>query len=52
MPGPKLRKLRFQMIADIHGVTGILTFNGNDFRRYPGIEIWHPRDIELSWVGL
>jgi predicted nucleic acid-binding protein len=28
----------------VHGITHILTFNGEDFRRYPGITIVHPDD--------
>ena len=29
----------------VHGVQTIVTFNGADFRRYPGINILHPREI-------
>jgi len=28
----------------VHGVTHILTFNVEDFRRYPGIVVVHPQD--------
>jgi len=29
----------------ILGVQGIVTFNVTDFRRYAGIDVWHPRDF-------
>jgi predicted nucleic acid-binding protein len=29
----------------VHGITHLLTFNGDDFRRYPGITIVHPDDV-------
>jgi len=27
----------------IHEITHILTFNGSDFKRYPGITVLHPQ---------
>jgi len=43
--GKKAHDTRLVAAMNVHGVKGILTFNGDDFRRYPGIEIWHPRDV-------
>jgi hypothetical protein len=28
-----------------HGVPQLLTLNGRDFARYPGIAVLHPRDV-------
>lgn len=30
----------------VHRVTHILTFNVEDFRRYPDITVVHPEDVE------
>jgi hypothetical protein len=31
--------------ALVYGIDMILTFNGDDFRRYAGIKVLHPRDL-------
>jgi hypothetical protein len=30
----------------VYGVPNILTFNGDDFRRFPGISVVSPADIK------
>lgn len=30
----------------VHGVTHVLTFNVEDFRRFEGIQVLHPNDVE------
>ncbi|MDQ2950579.1 MAG: type II toxin-antitoxin system VapC family toxin [Acidobacteriota bacterium] len=32
----------------VHGLTSILTFDKDDFARYPGIEVVHPADVIFS----
>ncbi len=32
-------------IMQVHAVTSILTFNGDDFRRYPGITVFRPEEL-------
>ncbi len=29
----------------IHGIDSILTYNGDDFRRYPNVRVLHPGDV-------
>ena len=36
-------RLAAAMLA--HGVSHLLTFNGDDFRRYPGITVIHPQSV-------
>ena len=31
-----------------HGLTHLLTFNGEDFRRYPGIQLLAPQEIAAT----
>jgi predicted nucleic acid-binding protein len=34
-----------------HGVTHLLTLNDQDFARYPGISVLHPRDVAATVSG-
>ena len=43
--GKKAHDTRIVAAMNVHGVKDIVTFNGDDFRRYPGIRVWHPRDV-------
>lgn len=43
--GKKAHDTRLVAAMLVHGVQTIVTFNGADFRRYPGINILHPREI-------
>jgi len=43
--GVKIYDARLVAAANAHGVGSILTFNEDDFRRYPGIEVLHPRAL-------
>ena len=49
--GKQAHDTRLVAAMRVHGVTGIVTFNGDDFRRYPGIEVWHPRDVLQREAG-
>ena len=44
--GLKAYDTRLVASALVNGIQELLTFNGDDFRRYPGIKILHPRDIQ------
>ncbi len=35
-----------------HGLTNLLTFNKSDFVRFPGIQVFTPREILVSQTGL
>lgn len=43
--GKKAHDTRLVAIMNVHGVRGILTFNVDDFRRYPGIRVMHPSSL-------
>ena len=43
--GLKVYDARLVAISIVHQVKAILTFNVDDFRRYPGIESLHPRQV-------
>jgi len=43
--GLKVYDARLVASAFVYGIEVLLTFNGNDFRRYPGIKVLHPRDL-------
>jgi predicted nucleic acid-binding protein len=30
---------------NVHGITSILTFDIDDFKRYPRIRVLHPQDV-------
>lgn len=44
--GLKVYDTRLVASAFVHGIQDLLTFNGGDFSRYPGIKVIHPRDIQ------
>ena len=43
--GLKVYDARLVASAFVYGIEALLTFNGDDFRRYPGIRLLHPRDL-------
>ena len=43
--GKKAHDTRLVAAMLVHGVDAIVTFNGDDFRRYAGIKVFHPRDF-------
>jgi len=38
-------KSRLVAAMNVHAITSILTFDVDDFKRYPGIQVLHPQDI-------
>jgi predicted nucleic acid-binding protein len=43
--GLKVYDARLVASAFVYGIEALLTFNDDDFRRYPGVTILHQRDI-------
>lgn len=43
--GKTTHDARLVAAMKVHGVTSILTFNTEDFTRYPGIEVVNPADV-------
>ncbi len=43
--GKKAHDARLVAAMNVHGIAVILTFNTDDFKRYPGIRAVHPRDV-------
>ncbi|MBI1791452.1 MAG: PIN domain-containing protein [Acidobacteria bacterium] len=43
--GKKTHDARIVAAMAVHGVTHILTFNADDFARYPGINVLHPAEL-------
>lgn len=43
--GVQVHDARIVAAMNTHGITHLLTLNGADFRRYPGITIQHPQDV-------
>jgi predicted nucleic acid-binding protein len=37
---------RIAAAMTVHGITHLLTFNGADFKRYPGITVISPGDVK------
>ena len=48
--GLKVYDARLVASAFVNGIETLLTFNSDDFRRYPGIKLLHPRDIAHEHV--
>lgn len=44
--GIQVHDARLAAVMAVHGITHILTFNGDDFRRYPGVTVIDPRKGE------
>ncbi len=43
--GVRVHDTRLVAAMQVHGITHLLTFNGDDFRRYPHITVVHPQDV-------
>lgn len=43
--GKKSHDARLDAAMKVHGVTRVLTFNVQDFRRFEGIAVIHPEDV-------
>jgi predicted nucleic acid-binding protein len=46
--GVQVHDARLVAVMQAHGLTHLLTFNTDDFIRYPGIEVVHPRDLVIA----
>jgi predicted nucleic acid-binding protein len=46
--GLKVYDTRLVASAFVYGIAALLTYNGDDFRRYPGIKLLHPRDLQTA----
>lgn len=46
--GKKVHDARLVASMNVHGITHILTFNANDFSRYPGITVIQPHSLASS----
>lgn len=46
--GKATHDARIVAAMQVHGETSILTFNTDDFRRYPGIEVVHPAEVSAQ----
>jgi predicted nucleic acid-binding protein len=43
--GVQVHDARIVAVMNVYGISNLLTFNGPDFSRYPGIHVIHPKDI-------
>ena len=43
--GVHVHDARLVAAMNVHGITSILTFDVDDFKRYPGIRVLHPQDV-------
>jgi predicted nucleic acid-binding protein len=43
--GVKVHDTRLVAVMRVHGLTHLLTFNGDDFRRFPSIIVVDPRSV-------
>ena len=48
--GKKSHDARLVAAMKVHGVTHVLTFNGDDFRRFDGIQAIHPDEAGLGEI--
>lgn len=48
--GKPAHDARLVAAAQVHGLTGILTFDKTGFSRYPGLEVVHPNDVAKQAV--
>jgi predicted nucleic acid-binding protein len=44
--GVQVHDAHLAAVLEVHGVTRLLTFNGADFKRFPGLATVHPRDVQ------
>jgi predicted nucleic acid-binding protein len=49
--GKAAHDARFAAAMSAHGVGRLLTFNGRDFRRYPGIEVLDPHRVAVEGLA-
>jgi predicted nucleic acid-binding protein len=45
VPGVRVHDARLVAAMNVYGISNLLTFNGPDFTRYPGIHVVHPNDV-------
>jgi predicted nucleic acid-binding protein len=43
--GIQVHDAHLAAVLEVHGVPHLLTFNGSDFKRFPGVNAEHPREI-------
>jgi predicted nucleic acid-binding protein len=43
--GKQTHDAHLAAVMQVYSVTAILTFNGNDFKRYPGITVLNPANV-------
>jgi len=43
--GVQVHDARIVAVMNVYGISNLLTFNGPDFSRYPGIHVIHPKDV-------
>jgi predicted nucleic acid-binding protein len=43
--GVRVHDARIVAAMNIYGISNLLTFNGPDFNRFPGIHVVHPNDV-------
>ena len=43
--GVHVHDARLVAAMNVHAITSILTFDIDDFKRYPGIRVLHPQDV-------
>jgi predicted nucleic acid-binding protein len=43
--GPRVYDARLVAAMTVYGITSILTFSGDDFKRYPGVHVIHPQAV-------
>jgi predicted nucleic acid-binding protein len=43
--GVRVHDARIVAAMNVYGITHLLTFNGPDFSRYPGIQVVHPNNV-------
>jgi predicted nucleic acid-binding protein len=43
--GVQVHDARIVAVMNVYGISNLLTFNGPDFSRYPGIHVVHPKDV-------
>jgi predicted nucleic acid-binding protein len=44
--GVQVHDAHLAAVLEVHGVTRLLTFNGEDFKRFPGLIAMHPREVQ------
>jgi predicted nucleic acid-binding protein len=50
--GVQVHDAHLAAVLEVHGVTRLLTFNGVDFKRFPGLIAVHPQDVQEQDVIL